>query len=236
MKTLLTLKDITVAYNGVVTVDKASLSVQEGDYACLIGANGSGKSTLIKSILGLIPVRGGKMEWGIPKQQVSYLPQIDYSDHSFPATVKEIVLCGTQKKGRRLPFYTKEDRRAAEEAMELLGVTEFQQKRIGDLSGGQRQRAMLARALCRRPKLLILDEPCTGLDPQITAELYTLLERFNREQGLSILMASHDLGEVGRCASRVIVVDRGVSFDGTAEEWRLSGVFTGNAAGIQRIL
>lgn len=218
---LLKVDHVSVAYDREkeYAVEDVSFTVRQGEYVCLIGSNGTGKSTLMKSIVGLVPVSEGKIQLNIPHEAFAYMGQVNAIEKSFPATVEEVVLSGTQKAGRRLPFYTKEDRATAKAAMEAFEITPLMRRRIGNLSGGQQQRVLLARAFCRNPKLLILDEPCAGLDEQITEEFYALLDRLNKKNGVTILMASHDMTQVSTYASRVIVMHHRMIFDGDAQEW-----------------
>ena len=214
---LITLDNVSVQYQSTVAVKNISFSVEEGDYFCLVGDNGSGKSSLIKAIMGLLPV-SGQVEFHISKEQTAYLPQISAIPRDFPATVMEVVKTGTQK--GRVPFYSRSDKKAAEEALARMGMTEFSTERLGDLSGGQQQRVLLARALCRKPRFLILDEPFTGLDETISQSLYCLLLELNRNNNVAILMVSHDLDEVGSHARHVAVIDKELAFCGTVEEWQ----------------
>lgn len=216
---ILTASNVTINYGNVTAVDNASFTVNEGDYFCIAGSNGSGKSTLLKGIIGLVPVRKGHLHIHFPKEQISYLSQINKADRDFPATVWEIILSGTQKRGK-LPFYTKEDKRRAEESMIKLGMEKFKNTRIGNLSGGQQQRALLARALCKEPRLMLLDEPFAGLDSNISEELYHLYHDLNK-QGVTIIMASHDYQAIGKFASRVMLMNNShVDFVGTSAQWR----------------
>ena len=210
---------VTLAYGGRTVVENVSFELMKGEILCLIGANGSGKSTLIKGILGLMPAAKGKIELTCGREKLAYLAQLNTAERDFPATVKEIVLSGTQTAGRRLPFYTKADKQAAEEAMRLLKIEEFAGRRIGHLSGGQQQRVLLARAMAHRPEVLILDEPCSALDPAITAELYGLFDSLRRELGLSILISTHDWDYVARSGDRVLVLNQDMEFIGTKDEW-----------------
>ena len=210
---------VTLAYGGRTVVENVSFELTKGEILCLIGANGSGKSTLIKGILGLMAASKGKIELKCGREKLAYLAQLNTTDRDFPATVREIVLSGTQTAGRRLPFYTKADREAAAEAMQLLKIEEFSGRRIGNLSGGQQQRVLLARAMARRPEVLILDEPCSALDPAITAELYDLFDSLRRELGLSILISTHDWDYVARSGDRVLVLNQDMEFIGTKNEW-----------------
>lgn len=217
---ILTASNVTINYGKLTAVDNATFSVQEGDYFCIAGSNGSGKSTLLKGIIGLAPIKSGHLHVHLPKEQISYLSQSNNADRDFPATVWEIILSGTQKSGSKLPFYTKEDKINAENAMLQLGMEKFKNTRIGNLSGGQQQRALLARALCKDPRLLLLDEPFAGLDSSISEELYSLYKDLNKN-GVTIIMASHDYHAIGKFASHVMLIDRSrIDFVGTAAEWR----------------
>ena len=215
----LSVRDVTLAYGGRTVVEKVSFDLMRGEILCLIGANGSGKSTLIKGILGLMPVARGRIELTCGREKISYLAQLNTADRDFPATVREIVLSGMQRPGFRLPFYTKEDKRCAEEAMRLLRVDEFASRRIGNLSGGQQQRVLLARAIAKKPEVLVLDEPCSALDPAITEELYGLFDSLRDTLGLSILISTHDWDYVSRSADRVLVLNQEAEFIGSREEW-----------------
>ena len=215
----LSVKDVTISYGGRPVVERVSFELRKGEILCLIGANGSGKSTLIKGILGLTPVSKGKIELKCGREKLAYLAQLNTAERDFPATVKEIVLSGTQKPGFRLPFYTKEDRERAQEAMDLMKIDQFASRRIGNLSGGQQQRVLLARAIARKPEALILDEPCSALDPAITKELYDLFDSLRGELGLSILISTHDWDYVARSGDRVLVLNREMEFIGEKEEW-----------------
>ena len=218
---ILEVRDVSIIYSDDkrVAVEHASFKIEAGEYACIIGSNGSGKSTLVKGIVGLVPVTSGEVIHALSPEQYAYLSQITEVERDFPATVREVVLTGMQRSGRRFPFYTREDRKKAADAMETLDITDLADYRIGNLSGGQKQRVLLARALCREPKLLILDEPCAGLDPAITAEFYSLIDHINKKQGVTILMVSHDLDQVEQYASHIIMMNQTVEFDGDHEAW-----------------
>lgn len=218
---ILEVRDVSIIYSDDkrVAVEHASFKIEAGEYACIIGSNGSGKSTLVKGIVGLVPVTSGEVIHALSPEQYAYLSQITEIERDFPATVREVVLAGMQRSGRRFPFYTREDRKKAADAMETLDITDLADYRIGNLSGGQKQRVLLARALCREPKLLILDEPCAGLDPAITAEFYSLIDHINKKQGVTILMVSHDLDQVEQYASHIIMMNQTVEFDGDHEAW-----------------
>ncbi|HIQ99430.1 MAG TPA: ABC transporter ATP-binding protein [Candidatus Scybalocola faecavium] len=219
---LLTVDHVSIAYDNErdFAVEDVSFTVKEGEYICLIGSNGSGKSTLLKGITGLVRVTRGNIIYQVKKDEYAYLSQSHLIDRNFPATVYEVILSGTQRQDKWTPFYTKADKKMASRAMEMFGVTQFKDRRIGHLSGGQQQRVLLARAFCRHPKLLLLDEPCAGLDPVMTKEFYELLDRLNKQEKIAILMASHDMDQVETYGSRVIVMNQTVEFDGTVDQWR----------------
>lgn len=219
---LITLRDVTIAFEGVPAVEHVSYQVNRGDYMVLIGENGSGKSTLMRAMLGLVHPCAGTVRYGdgLRRNQIGYLPQQTAVQRDFPASVEEVVLSGCiNQLGSRF-FYGKNLQRKAHEKMALLDIENLSDKSYRTLSGGQQQRVLLARALCATDALLLLDEPVTGLDPGSTQELYGLIRRLNREHGVSVVMVSHDLHGSMADANKVLVVDRGVSFCGSIEEYR----------------
>lgn len=201
-------------YKNSLALKDVNFDIFAGEYVCLVGDNGTGKSTLIKSILGLIENYSGIISVKCLKNQVSYVPQSSTIPLDFPATVDEIVLSGMQRAGTYLPFYKKDDKIAAENAIENVSLKKFMKRRICELSGGQRQRVLLARALCKAPKLLILDEPCSGLDEKTSDEFYGILDRLNKENNTTIIMVSHDLLRVKKYATRIIKLENKIVFDG----------------------
>ncbi len=216
---IIEIKNLTTTYNGHTAIKDISFSIKKGEYICLIGANGSGKSTLIKTIVGLNKRDSGEIIKNITPDKISYLAQNNLTDIDFPAIGKEIIMTGVQKR-KSLPFYKKEDYQNFNEICKLLDIEGIVNKQISDLSGGQRQRIMLARALIRKPELLILDEPCSGLDVNITKEFYEILNKLNKEQGLTIIMATHDLDEVKSTGVRVICLATTIKYDGDIENWK----------------
>ena len=219
---LITLKDVTIAFEGVPAVEHVSYTVNRGDYMVIIGENGSGKSTLMRAMLGLVHPCAGTVRYGdgLRRNQIGYLPQQTAVQRDFPASVEEVVLSGCiNQLGARF-FYGKNLQRKAHEKMALLDIEKLSDKSYRKLSGGQQQRVLLARALCATDALLLLDEPVTGLDPGSTQELYGLIRNLNREHGVSIVMVSHDLHGSMADANKVLAVDRGVSFCGSVAEYR----------------
>jgi len=195
----LTCSDLKLGYEGWTILKGVSFSVEAGDYLCVVGENGSGKSTLMKTILGLLKPLGGKITWGedLRENEIGYLPQQTIVQKDFPATVWEIVLSGCQGRAGKRPFYNRAEKELARQNMEQMGITSFSRRCYRELSGGQQQRVLLARALCATRKILLLDEPVSGLDPLVTAEMYELIRRLNQE-GVTIIMVSHDVAAAVR--------------------------------------
>ena len=217
--TILEVEKLKVSYSNHVAIENINFKIEDGEYVCLVGENGSGKSTLVKAIVGLLKPEEGIARLNISLDEVAYLSQTNLKDLDFPATSKEIIMSGCQKHGTS-PFYTKKDKENYEAVVKQLKIEELQNRRIGDLSGGQKQRVLIARALIRRPKLLILDEPATGLDYNITKELYKILEKQNKENKMTILMATHDLDEINEIKPRIISLAKTVKYDGKLEGWK----------------
>lgn len=216
---LLEIKNLTASYEGHEAIKDVNIKVNKGDYICLVGENGSGKSTLIKTIVGLHKKDSGEIIKNISDDKISYLAQNNMKDLSFPATAKEIIMTGVQRH-RKLPFYTKKDWELFDKVCNMLEIKSIINSQIGNLSGGQRQRVMLARAIIREPELIILDEPCSGLDVNITKELYSILRKLHKENNMTIIMATHDLEEIKSMDVRVICMATKVKFDGKIEDWK----------------
>ena len=202
-KVLLRCENLSLGYEGRTVLYGLDFSVEEGDKLCVVGENGSGKTTLLKGLLSLIPLTGGKLRKNpcLAAGDIGYLPQENPLQKDFPAAVFEVVLSGRQNRRGLAPFYTKSDKAAAAESLSMLELTELKNACFRELSGGQRRRVLLARSLCAAGKMLLLDEPASGLDPIIQAELYTVLEKINTELGITIIMVSHDIEGVLRFAA-----------------------------------
>ncbi len=217
--TVLEVENLKVSYSNHTALENINFKVNEGEYVCLVGENGSGKSTLVKTIVGLLKQDEGKINLNISLDEVAYLSQTNLKDLDFPATSKEIIMSGVQKH-KKLPFYTKQDKKDYEEVIKKLKIGDIQNRRIGDLSGGQKQRVLIGRALIRNPKLLILDEPTTGLDYNITKELYKILENLNKENNMTIILATHDIDEINETKPRIIYLAKTIKYDGNLEGWK----------------
>ena len=216
---ILSAEKLDLGYEGQTIVSGLEFSVNAGDYLCIVGENGAGKSTLMKTLLNLTPPMGGKVVLGdgLKRSEIAYLPQQTIVQKDFPASVREIVLSGCQSRAGLRPFYNKEEKALAAENMERMGITDLAKRCYRDLSGGQQQRVLLARALCAARKLLLLDEPVSGLDPRVTLEMYELIDRLNKE-GITILMISHDIDAAVQYATHVLHVGKHIFF-GTKEEY-----------------
>ncbi len=186
--------DITIGYDGEPVVSHLTFSVRSGDYLCIVGENGSGKSTFVKTVLGLIPPLSGQVVFSpsLRPDSIGYLPQKSMIQRDFPSSVMEIVLSGCLNRHRRLFGYSREERDKAESIISRLGLDKLSSSSFQELSGGQQQRTLLARALMATERLLLLDEPVTGLDPQATAELYSIIRKL-QEDGITVMMVTHDI-------------------------------------------
>ena len=221
---LIVCKDISLGYEGQSVLTHLDLTVRAGDYLCIVGDNGSGKSTLLRGLLGLLPPQSGEI-WRAPELQkgaVGYLPQQTKAQKDFPATVFEVVLSGfLNRKGMHF-FYSAAQKSEALMNMGKLGILELKDACYRDLSGGQQQRVLLARALCAASRLLILDEPITGLDPAAAQDLYKTLAYLNRKEGMAVVMVTHDLKAALRSARTVLHIGRQGYFLGTPAEYLAS--------------
>ena len=221
MMAQLTCQKLCVGYDGKPVLQDLDFEIFAGDYLCIVGENGSGKSTLMKTILGLQPPISGRILTGdgLRKNEIGYLPQQTAAQKDFPASVWEVVLSGRQNHPHFPPFYTKADKEDALRNMELLDLLPLKKRCYRDLSGGQQQRVLLARALCATKKLLLLDEPVTGLDPVMTNEMYQLIRRINREQNVTIIMVSHDIRNILPDATHILQLDQKQVFFGPMDEY-----------------
>lgn len=222
---LLSVENVSLGYEGTPVLEDVNFSVQAGDYLVVLGENGSGKSTLIKGLLGLLKPRAGKIRFGeaMTRRQIGYLPQQTPIQRDFPAAVDEVVLSGCLNQLGWLPFYSRSHRQLAEENMRRLDVLDLKKRPYRSLSGGQQQRVLLARALCATQKLLLLDEPVTGLDPQAAEEMYGVIRKLNRS-GVAIIMISHDVKGALSDATHVLEVG------GHGCVWQTAAEYRGGAA------
>lgn len=221
---LIVCRDVSLGYEGQSVLSHLELRVQSGDYLCVVGDNGSGKSTLLRGLLGLLPPQSGEI-WRAPELErgaVGYLPQQTLAQRDFPATVQEVVLSGClNRRGLRF-FYSPAEKSEALMNLGKLGILELKDRSYRELSGGQQQRVLLARALCAAGRLLILDEPITGLDPAAAQDLYKTLSYLNGREGMAVVMVTHDLRPALRDAGTVLHIGRRGNFLGTPAEYLAS--------------
>ena len=212
-------ENLSLGYNSRTIVEKLNFSVNTGDYLCIVGENGSGKSTLMKTILHLLKPLSGKIITGdgLLPDEIGYLPQQTEVQRDFPASVYEIVLSGCQSRCGRRPFYNRAEKKLAEENIKKMGIEALKKHCYRELSGGQQQRVLLARALCATQKMLLLDEPVSGLDPAVTKEMYTLIEQLNKD-GITIIMISHDIEAAVKYATHILHIGKKLFF-GTTQEY-----------------
>lgn len=214
-------RDLTLGYDKNIVTSDLCFSLDSGDYLCIVGENGAGKSTLVKALMGLISPISGVIETGdgLKRNEIGYLPQQTEVQRDFPATVKEIVLSGTLNKLGWRPFYSKKEKGRVDEVMKRLGIYDISDSCYRELSGGQQQKVLLARALCATTKMLVLDEPAAGLDPKAQTEMYELIQKLNREDGITVIMVSHDLEASLKYATHLLKVCREHFHFGKAEQY-----------------
>ncbi|MBQ2676662.1 MAG: metal ABC transporter ATP-binding protein [Clostridia bacterium] len=230
---LLSVKNLSVMYDNLLAAENISFDVAEGDYICIVGENGSGKSTVLKGILGLVPLKSGTVEYIYPvsKTDIGYLPQQTSLQKDFPASVYEVVLSGCLNADKTKWFYNKNDKQTALKNMEKLEILELKNKSYRDLSGGQQQRVLLARALCSAKKLIMLDEPVTGLDPMVSDKMYQIISEINKKTGISVVMVSHDVESAVKYADKILHLDTKMQFFGTTSDYLSSDIGRGFVGG-----
>lgn len=219
------LRDAQLAY-GRTPVAEVGLEVAAGELVGLVGPSGVGKTTVLRAVAGdplvrdgAVEVRGHRAGSRGAQQHVGYVPQLGGVDRDFPLTVRQVVLSGRADRSRRLPWWSRAERRDADAVMDRLGILELADRGLRELSGGQQQRMHLARALVRRGDVLLLDEPTSGVDPVTRHRILGLLAELRRERGLTILLTTHDLNAVAALLPRVVCLAGGrVVADGPPAE------------------
>jgi zinc transport system ATP-binding protein len=222
---ILSVEGLNFRYNSLEVLSDITFGVETGDYVGLVGPNGSGKTTLIKIILGLMEPGKGKFSiFGVNSwkfqdwHRIGYLPQRTLFNPFFPATVKEIVSLGLFSMKFRKELHKPEDA-MIDEAMRLMDVLDIKSKLIGDLSGGQQQRVLAARALVNEPELLILDEPTTAFDPETRENFFRTLQELNHNKKVTVILVTHDIGSIGKFASKLLYLDKRIIFYGSFEDF-----------------
>jgi ABC-type Mn/Zn transport systems, ATPase component len=227
MKSVISVSGIRFRYSTVDVLKDVSFDLEVGDYVGLAGYNGSGKTTLIKVILGLLkPYTGNISIMGLPLEKfnlwdkIGYMPQnTSLLNPGFPARVEEIVSLGLLSQKRFPKIITDKDRRAVAEVLHRLNIEELKNLLIGNLSGGQQQKVFLARALVTKPELLILDEPGNALDPSTREQFFSILEELNKKHGTAIIFITHDIGQIGKYANKIMYLEHTVVFYGSFEKF-----------------
>lgn len=226
MPSIIEIKKLQVKYGATTVLENINFSVEKGAYIGLAGPNGAGKSTLIKAILGLIPSQGEIIIAGEKSknfnhfEKIGYLPQKGQNfNQIFPASVLEIVTLGTLAQKKWPKKITSLDRKKTEKILKTLGIFELKDRPVGELSGGEQQRVFLARALVNNPEILILDEPSTALDPAIRESFFALINKLNKELGVTIILITHDIGHIGAYAKQLLYLDKKVIFYGAFSDF-----------------
>ena len=210
---LLTAENLSLGYESGAIIEGLNFKVDKGEYLCIVGENGSGKSTLMKTVLHLMEPLKGRVIYGdgLKRSEIGYLPQHTAVQKDFPASVREIVLSGCQGRCGLRPFYSREEKEISESNMDRMGITDLRDRCYRELSGGQQQRVLLARALCAAGRMLFLDEPVAGLDPDAAHNMYETISDINKS-GIAVMMISHDLGATKTYADRVIRIEKEVRY------------------------
>ena len=216
---LLEVNDLSLGYDGKAIAEHLNFKVDAGSYLCIVGENGSGKTTLMKTLLHLQKPLSGTINYGdgLKPDEIGYLPQQTEVQRDFPASVYEIVISGCQSRLGRRAFYGKEEKALAADAMRRMAIEDLKDRCYRDLSGGQQQRVLLARALCAARKIILLDEPVSGLDPVVTAEMYSLIRTLH-EEGMTMIMITHDVTTALSEATHILHMGKTVFF-GTREQY-----------------
>ena len=222
MSTVIQTNSLCVNYDKSEVLSNVSFSIERGDFVGLAGPNGAGKTTLVKAILGLLPLSNGSIElfgqfqkeftaWG----KIGYLPQkASTINPLFPATVQEIVTLGLLS-GQNFPKrLSKTDVEQTDKVLHELDIYDLKKLMFSELSGGQQQKVLLGRALVSQPEALIFDEPSTALDPESREAFFKMLERLNKEKGITILFITHDTGYIGQYANKLMYIDKDLIYYG----------------------
>ena len=224
---IIEMKHVSYSYDHRNVIEDINLQIEEGTFLGLVGPNGSGKTTLLKCILGLIKPQTGELNlFGVPLRKFKDWSKIGFVSQKansfntgFPASVYEVVASGLTAKLGLFRRMSKADKQKVDEAIEAVGITSLKDRNIGELSGGQQQRTFIARALVSEPKLLILDEPTVGVDQKTVEGFYKLLEKLNREKGITLILVTHDVGTVSDKVTHVACMNKHLHFHGNTEEF-----------------
>lgn len=218
----ISIKGLLVTSEGHILLDNVFLELDEGDFLGLIGPNGGGKSTLLKVILGLVkPDHGEVRIFGLYPEQgrkhIGYMPQKTLFDSNFPVNALDVVLMGRYGQRGILRKFTEEDKEAAFDALESLGMKDHANRQIGSLSGGEQQRIFVARSLVSQPRILLLDEPTSGVDAAQECAFYELLSQLNKTKKMTIVLVSHDVTAVSKHVNKIACLNRRIFYHGSKE-------------------
>jgi zinc transport system ATP-binding protein len=235
---LLEIEHVSFRYGLFPVLSDVSLAIREGDFLAIIGPNGSGKTTLLKIILGLLAPESGRILFqgrdaaaGADRPKIGYIPQkATHFDPLFPASVREVVSMALQPAGPARGSRRREEA-AIRRALEIVGLEDVMDRRIGRLSGGQQQRVFIARAIVDKPRALFLDEPTTGVDAATQDQFYELLDRLNKREGITITLITHDIGIVDRHITQVACLNQRLVYHGSHAEFCRSDTLKGLLAG-----
>ena len=218
---LIKCENLTLGYEGRPIIENINFSLEGGEYLYIVGENGTGKSTLIKGLLRLKKPMDGRIIYGdgLKSSEIGYLPQQSQLQRDFPASVYEVVISGRLNSLGFRPFFNSRDKKDVNEKLEMMGISHLKNKCYHDLSGGQQQRVLLARAMCATKKVILLDEPVTGLDPIAANEMYELIAHINKEHKITVIMVSHDIEATSRYASHILHLSHNGMFFGTKDEY-----------------
>lgn len=227
MEPIIELNNISVSYGQTEVIKDISLNINKGDYIGLVGPNGSGKSTLVKAILGLVPLSAGSVRLFGEKQSVfsdwhkiDYLPQNLYKINPlFPASVEEIIFTGLLSSKINPKLKNRNDDQEINRILRQLGIESIRHRLLTDLSGGQQQKVMLGRALVSTPEVLFFDEPATALDPGSRESFYALIEKLNQEDGITVIIITHETGHIGKHANKLVYIDKKLVFSGSFRDF-----------------
>ena len=222
MNNILEVRHLSMSYERTKVLSDVNFTLCEGEWLSIVGENGSGKTTLLKGIAGLLPPAEGQIEFcgGVTRSTIGYLPQQTAIQRDFPACVHEVVMSGCTGRKKVFGFHNAADKARAEAALKELGLEGMLHRPYCDLSAGQQQRVLLARALCATEKLLILDEPVTGLDPLVAAELYECIRHLNKDKNVAVIMVSHDVNGAVKNSDKILHIgSSGVAFFGPTEDY-----------------
>lgn len=229
---LIECNNLCMKYEGVSAFENLSFTVDEGDFLCIVGENGSGKSTLIKGLLGLKQYSSGSITFsGVKQKEIGYLPQQTVAQKDFPATVGEVVISGCLNRNGIFPFYTKANKERAASEIKKMKIENIVKKSYRNLSGGQQQRVLLARALCATEKLLLLDEPVSGLDPLVTSEMYEVISDLNEKSKVTVIMVTHDIHNAVHYSNKILHMSGNGYFFGDTEDYMKTDIFRAMSGG-----